>query len=133
MLTKDTPQKGLLASKFLLSLREKWFNSYKFPAGIQISNIKYKHLRSKYNSSFYPFNDQLDYVLTHYFIESETTKGNKNKFLTNPLITLLTEKLCYKNANEWMEKLSEISQNILEDKWTEYKFNIENDISRIAR
>lgn len=56
-----------------------------------------------------------------------------NKFLTDPLMALFTEKLFYKNADEQMEKLLKISWGILKDKWTEYKFNIESDISGIAR
>ncbi len=107
--TEDTSQKELFASESLLALREEQFSSHEFSAGTPISDKKYKHPRSKYKNSFYPFNDQLDYCLAHYFAESETTKGNVNKFLTDPLIVPLTKKLSYKNVDEWMEKLSEIS------------------------
>ncbi len=88
-----------------MALREKWFSSHKFPAGTPILDKKYKHLGSKHKNSFYPFNDQLDYGLAHYFAESETSKGNVNRFLTNPLITPLTEKLSSKNADEWIENV----------------------------
>ena len=101
--TKDTSGKKLLASESISVLRKEWFNSYEFPAGTQILDIKYKHSRSKYNSGFYPFNNQLDYILAHYFIESKTIKGNMNKFLTDPLMVPLTGKLSYKNADKWME------------------------------
>ena len=114
--TKRTPWDGLLASKFLSLLREEWFTGNEFPAGIPVSDIKYNHLGLKHQNSFYPFNDQLDYALAHYFAESETTKGNVNKFLSDPLMTPLTKKLSYKNADEWMEKLSEIPWGIPEDK-----------------
>ena len=90
----------MLGSEFLLMLREKWFSSYEFPAGIWILEIKYKHLESKYNSNIYSFNNQFDYTLAHYFAESDTIKGNINKFLTNPLIAPLIEKLSYKNADK---------------------------------
>lgn len=60
-------------------------------------------------SSFYLFNHQLDYALTHFFIEANTTKGNINKFFTDPLIVSLTKKLSYKNIDKWMKKLLEIS------------------------
>ena len=108
MPTKDTSRKELPASKSLTALRKEWFSSYKFSAGIRISDIKYRYQGSKHNNSFYPFNDQLNYSLAHYFTKSETTKGNVNKFLTDPLIPLLIGKLSYKNADEWIEKLSEI-------------------------
>lgn len=98
MSTKDMPWKGLLASEFLSALREKWFNSHEFPAGTFISDKKYKHPESKHKNIFYPFNNQLDYALAHYFTKSKTTKGNVNKFLTNPLIAPLTKNLSYKNA-----------------------------------
>ena len=39
-----------------------------------------------------------------------------NQFLTDPLIAPLTKKLSYKNADELMEKLLEISWGILDDK-----------------
>ncbi len=106
--TDDKPRKGLFASEFLSVMREEWFCSHEFPTGTPISDKKYKHPRSKHKNRFYPFNDQLDYGLAHYFAESETIKGNVNKFLTDPLMAPLTEKLSYKNADEWIEKLSEI-------------------------
>ena len=97
-------------------LREEWFSRNKFSAGIPISNIKYNHLGIRYQNSFYLFNDKLDYALAHYFAESETTKNNVNKFLSDLLMTSFTKKLSYKNADEWIEKLSEIPWGILEDK-----------------
>ena len=130
--TERIPWDRLLASKSLSSLREKWFTRNKFVAGTLVSDIKYNHSGLKHQNSFYPFNDQLDYALTHYFTELETTKSNVNKFLSDPLMTPLTKKLSYKNANEWMEKLSEIPWGIPEDKWIEHKYNVKSDVSKIA-
>ena len=130
--TKKAPWDGLFASKSLSSLREKWFTGKEFPAGTPVSDIKYNHPGLKHQNSFYPFNDQLDYALAHYFAESETTKGNVNKFLSDPLMTPLTKKLSYKNADEWMEKLSEIPWGIPENKWIEHKYNVESGVSGIA-
>ncbi len=132
-LTKDTPWKGLFASESLLTLREEWFSSHEFPASTPISDKKYKHPGSKHKNSFYSFNDQLDYGLAHYFAESETTKGNVNKFLTDPLMAPLTEKLSYKNADEWIEKLSEIPWGIPDDKWNKHRFDVKSGVSGIAR
>ena len=98
--TEKTPRDGLLASESLSLLREKWFTGKEFPAGTPISDIKDNHLGLKHQNSFYPFNHQLNYTLAHYFAESETTKSNLNKFLSNPLMTFLTKKLSYKNADE---------------------------------
>ena len=98
--TKNKPWDGLLASKFLSLLGEEWFTRNEFPVGIPISNIKYNHPKVKHQNSFYPFNDQLNYALAYYFAESETTKGNVNKFLSDLLMTLLTKKLSYKNTDE---------------------------------
>ena len=98
--TKKTSRDGLLASKFLSLLRKEWFTGKEFPAGTPVSDIKYNHPGLKHQNSFYPFNDQLDYALAHYFAKSETTKGNVNKFLSDPLMTPLTKKLSYKNADE---------------------------------
>ncbi len=114
--TEDMPRMGLFASEFLLALRKKWLSSHEFPVGISISDKKYKHPESKHKNSFYPFNDQLDYGLAHYFTESETTKGNMNRFLTDPWMACFTKKLSYKSANEWMKKLSEIPWGIPNDK-----------------
>ena len=44
------------------------------------------------------------------------TKGDINKFLSDPLMTPVTKKLSYKNANELIEKLLEIPWSIPEDK-----------------
>ena len=108
LLTKNTSQDRLLASKCLLLLRKEWFIKNKFPAGTPISNIKYNNLGVKHQNSFYLFNDELGYALAHYFAESETTKCNINKFLSDLLIIPLTKKLFYKNVDEWIEKLLEI-------------------------
>ena len=97
---KKTPQDGLFPSKFLLSLGKEWFIRNKFPAGIPVSDVKYSHLRFKHQNSFYLFNDQFDYALSYYFAKLETTKGNVNNFLSDPLMTLLTKKLSYKNVNK---------------------------------
>ena len=70
--------------------------------------------------------------MAHYFTELETTKGNVNKFLSDPLMTPLTKKLSYKNVDEWIEKLSEIPWGIPEDKWIEHKYNIKSGVSEIA-
>ena len=114
--TKRTPWHGLFASKSLSLLREKWFTRKKFSASTPVSDIKYKHLGLKYQNNFYLFNNQLEYGLAHYFAKSKTTKSNLNKFLSDPLMTPLTKNLSYKNANDWMEKLSEIPWGISEDK-----------------
>ena len=100
MPTEDTSRKVLLTSESLSALREEWFSSYKFPTGTRILDIKYRYPGSKYNSSFYPFNDQLDYALAHYFVESKTIKSNVNKFLTDLLMAPLTKKLSYKDVDE---------------------------------
>ena len=97
---KRIPQDELLISKFLSSLRDEWFIGNELPAGIPVSNIKYNHPELKHQNSFYPFNDQFDYVLAHYFAELEITKSNINKFLSDLLMIPLTKKLSYKNANE---------------------------------
>lgn len=99
-LTENTPQTRLFVSKSLSMLREKWFNSHEFPVAIPISHKKFKYPRSKHKISFFSFNNQLDYDLAHYFVQSETTKCNLNKFSTNLLMTSLTEKLSLKNADK---------------------------------
>ncbi len=71
---------------------------------------------SRSNNPFHLFEDQLDYALAHYFAESETTKCNVDKFMSNLLIKPITEKLSYHNTDEWMEKLSVISWEIPNNK-----------------
>ena len=124
---------GLLGSKSLLSLKEVRFYEKKFPAGILISNIKYNYLRSQNDNLFYLFHNQLDYSLTHYFPESESIKGNVDKFLSDPLMTLHTKKLSYQNTDIWIEKLSEILQGISNNKWIKYKFEFQSGVTRMAR
>ncbi len=108
MLPGRTPQAGLLGSELSSSLREVRFSDQEFAAGTPVFNIKYNHLGFQNDNPFYPFHDQLDYGLAKYFAESETTKSNVDKFLSDPLMAPLTEKLSYQNADEWMEKLSKI-------------------------
>ncbi len=115
-LSERITQDGLLASELSPSLREIRFSKQEFPAGIPVSDIKYQHPGSQNNNLFHPFNDQLDYVLATYFAESETTKGNVDRFLSDPLMAPLTKKLSYRNADEWMEKLSDIPWGIPNNK-----------------
>ncbi len=115
-LSRCTPQDGLLASELSSSLKEVRFSKQEFSAGISVSDIKYHYSGSQNNNSFYPFNDQLDYAVTTYFVESETTKGNVDRFLCDLLIAPLTKKLYYRNTNEWIEKLSNILWSIPNNK-----------------
>ena len=71
--------------------------------------------------------------MAQYFAELETTKGNVNKFLFDPLMIPLTKKLSYINADEWIEKLSKIPWGIPENKWIKHKYNGESGVSGIAR
>ncbi len=99
-LSRRTPQAGLFGSKSSSSLRENRFSDQEFATGISISNLKYNHPEFQTNNPLYPFHDQLDYGLAKYFTESETTKSNVNKFLSEPLMALLTEKLSYWNVDK---------------------------------
>ncbi len=111
-----TLQARVLGSKSSSFLSEIKFSDQEFSAGTTVSNIKYNHPRFQNNNSFYPFYDRLDHGLAKYFVESKTTKSNVDKFLSELLMASLTEKLFYRNADEWMEKLSEILLGILNDK-----------------
>lgn len=88
-------QDRLFANKLLLFLRKFKFSKQKFPTSKLVSDIKYHYPSSQNNNRFYLFNNQLDYVLANYFVESKTIKSNIIKFLFNPLIVLLIKKLSY--------------------------------------
>lgn len=45
----------------------------------------------------------------------------------------LTKRLFYKNADEQIEKLLEISWGIPDDKQIEHEFDIESDVPKITR
>lgn len=107
ILSERIPHDGLLGSESFSSLRDVRFSKQEFTAGTPVSNIKYNHLRLQNNNSYYPFYNQLDYALVNYFTESEITKGNINKYLSEPLMTPPTKKLFYGNTNKWIEKLLE--------------------------
>ena len=83
------------------------FSKSEFPAGTPVS--KYTYSGSQNINLFNSFNGQLDYALTYYFVDSETTKCNIDKFLINLLIKPITKNLLYYNADKWMQKLSAIS------------------------
>ncbi len=132
-LSGRTPQTGLLGSESSSSLREVKFNDQEFAAGTLVSNIKYNHPRFQNDNLFHSFHDQLNYGLAKYFAESETTKNNINKFLSDPLMAPLTKNLSYRNADKWMEKLSEIIWGISNDKWIEHKFEHQSGMARMVR
>ena len=113
---------GLLASASSSSLRKVRFSEQEFLAGKLVSDTKYHHPGSQNNNPFYPFDNQLDYALANYFVESKTTKSNVDRFLSNPLMIPLTEKLSYQNADKWIEKFSDILWGILNDKGINHKF-----------
>ncbi len=132
-LSGRTLQAGLLGSELSSSLKEVRFSDQEFAAGTPVSNIKYNYPRFQNDNPCYPFHDQLDYRLAKYFAESETTKSNVDKFLSEPLMAPLTEKLSYRNADKWIEKLLEISWGIPNDKQFEYKFEHQSGVARMAR
>ncbi len=131
-LSRYTPQDRLLASESLLSLREVKFSKQEFSVGKPVSDIKYHHPSFQSNNTFHSFNNQLDYVLTTYFAESEMTKGNVNRFLSSLLMALLTKKLSYQNADKWIKKLANILQGIPNDKWIDHKFELQSGVGGIA-
>lgn len=89
MPSKQTPQDRLLGSE------SSSFFEKEFPASIPVSNINYYHPRLQNNNLLYIFYNQLDYALTHYFVESETMKENVDRFLFEPLMIPLIKKLFY--------------------------------------
>ena len=99
-LSGHTPQDGLFAREFSSSLREIRLRKQIFPVSKPLSDIKYHHLYSQNDNAFRPFNDQLGNAHATYFTEFETTKGNIERFLFDPLIALLIEKLSYQNADK---------------------------------
>ena len=100
ILPRHTPQDGLFVIELLSSLREIRFSKKEVLTSILISDIKYDHLRLQNHDPFYMFNHQLDYILAHFFLESKTMKSNIDKFLSNLLMILQTEKLSYQNADK---------------------------------
>ena len=97
--SNSIPQNGLL-SKLLWNFKGVTFNKSEFSIGTLVLNIRYEHSESQNSNLFYPFNDQLDYALADYFAESETTKCNIDKFLSNLLMKPITKKLSYCNVDE---------------------------------
>lgn len=55
-----------------------------------------------------------------------------NMFFTDRSLISLIKKLSYESADEWIQKLLEIPWGIPKEKWIEYKFDIESDISGIV-
>ncbi len=100
MLSGRIPQAGLLGSESSSSLREVRFKDQEFTTGTPISNIKYNHPGFQNNNPYYPIHNQLDHELAKYFAEPKTTKSNIDQFLSDPLMTPLTEKLSYQNADK---------------------------------
>ena len=100
MLPGRTPQDGHFGSELLTFLREVRFSEQEFLASTLVFNIKYNYLGSQNHNLFYPFNDQIDYALTYYFVESETTKSNVDRFLSDPLMAPLTKNLFYQNIDK---------------------------------
>ncbi len=94
-----TPRNGLL-SELPRNFREVTFSRSEFPVSTPVSDTRYVLSESQSNNPFYPFNNQLDYAMAHYFAESETTKCNVNKFLSNLLMELITKQLLYCNTDE---------------------------------
>lgn len=106
---------GLFASKLSSSVRKIIFVEQEFLISKPVSDVKYHYPSFLNYNLFDEFNDQLDYALTNNFAESKTTKANINRFLFNSLMSPLFEKLSYQNANECIEKLSDILWSIQKD------------------
>lgn len=81
------------------------FGETEFAAGTPISDIKYKYSKCQIKNLFYLFDNQLEYVLAHYFAKSENIKCNIDIFFYNLLIKPIIKNLSYYNADKWIEKL----------------------------
>lgn len=92
-------QNGLL-NILSQSFRNVTFKKSEFLVGISILDTKYIHPRSQSSNLFYLFNDQLYYTLACYFAETETTKRNINKSLSNLFIILITKTFFYYNIDK---------------------------------
>ena len=108
-------ENGLLSESFSTFI-EVMFSKSEFLAGTPVSNTRYKYPRSQNNNLSYLFNGQSDYALAHYFTDSEPTKCNIDKFITNLLMKPFTKDLLYCNVDEQMEKLYTIPWGIPDDK-----------------
>lgn len=56
------------------------YRESEFLTHIQVLDTKYGYPKSINNNFFYHFNNQLNYILAHYFVESKTMKCNVNEF-----------------------------------------------------
>lgn len=88
-------------------LKEVRFTKQEFSTSTSISNLKYYYPGLQNNNLFYPFYNQLDYILAFYFVESKTTNGNIDKFLSK----------LYIPNNEWIK----------------HKFELQNSVAGVAR
>ena len=91
--TPNWTSRDRLLSQSSLTFREMTFSESKFLTGIFILDNTDKYPKSQTNISFYPFNGHLDYALASYFADSETTKHNISKFLTNQLMKSIIKNL----------------------------------------
>ena len=94
-LSRRNPQARLFKNLLSSSLKEVRFNIEEFATGILVSNIKYNEFGFQNNNLFYLFHNQLNYGLAKYFAKSEIAKNILDKFLSELLMALLTEKLFY--------------------------------------
>ena len=115
-LSRRTSQVWLLESELSSSWKNSRFRDQEFAIDIPVSNIKYNHPRFHNNNLFYSFYDHLNYRLAKYFAKFKTSKSNIDKFLSEPLIVLLIEKLSYWNVDQKTEKFSEIPWDIPNNK-----------------
>lgn len=63
----------------------------------------------------------------------ETTKGNIDRFLSNLLMALLTEKQSYQSIDKKIEELLDISQDILNNKQIDHRFELSSNMGEIAK
>lgn len=75
-------------------------SEFEFLAGTFVLDTRYKYLESQYNNPFYSFNKKIDFVLAHYFADSETIRCNINLFLINFLIKPIIKNLSYYNVDK---------------------------------
>lgn len=76
------------------------FEKSEISADSGISNTQYKYFKNQNKNLFYLLNNQLDYVLAHFFTESEIIKHNIDKFPIKLLIKPIIKKFSYYNINK---------------------------------
>jgi hypothetical protein len=89
------------------------------------------HVMDDRQSEYEPFSNATEYALVHWFLQAKCSKGDINRFLSDPRLLDIHKLVTFETFDEMIELVHEIPYGIQNDGWTTTEITITSDIQGV--